>query len=321
MNETYRARACANIALSKYWGKQSGERNVPATPSISLALDRLETVTEIRRKKAGPDEIEINGQPAEPVATGRIIRLLDSWRSEGFLRGSFFVSSRNEFPTASGLASSASGFAALVQCLSGFSEVKFNRDEMSRLARRGSGSAARSIPGGLAALPLEDDPAAVELLPAEKVPFGMVVAIVDSPAKEIGSTRGMRLSKDTSPYYHSWVNQAAKDYHNLLAAIKEMNIGRIGEIAEANALAMHACMIATRPSLLYWTGTTVEIVSSVRDWRDDGIEAYATIDAGPHVALLTPLPLLDEVERLVAGIQGVRTCLPCRPAGPAEMIE
>ena len=204
--------------------------------------------------------------------------------------------------------------------LSGFARQKLGKMELSRLARMGSGSAARSIPGGLAKLPVGNDPAA-QIIPARKNHWGMAVAVVEGAEKKISSREGMLLSNRSSPYYKNWLAQAKRDYRNMLAAVKRMDFERIGRICEANTLAMHACMIATRPSLLYWTKTTVEIIHAVEEWRKSGLEAYFTIDAGPHVLILCKSDDLESITAELKCINGVARAIAGKPAGGAKIIE
>ncbi len=321
MKERAKARAYANIALVKYWGKRPGTENAPATPSVSLALDKLETVTEVESIASNNDQFYLNGKPAESKAAHRLETFVNDWRDRGWLQGNFRVASENRFPTASGLASSASGFAALTKALSGISSEEFTDAELSQIARRGSGSAARSITGNLSKLPLNDNPAAELLRSCTEIQWGMVICEVSSPEKLISSREGMESSRKTSPYYQAWIAQAKIDYNTMLVAIESDSFTEIGEIAEANALAMHACMIATRPSLVYWKGATVEIVRHAQQLRKGGLETYCTIDAGAHVALLGKLDDLVTIERAVQSIQGVQSTMICRPAGAAEILE
>ncbi len=321
MTSRVTARAYANIALCKYWGKLKAEGNLPATPSISLALDVLRTETKVCRVDGNSDQFQINGKSADESTRQHLARYLDLWRDRKLIDGHFSVESQNHFPTAAGLASSSSGFAALAMALSGFAGQKLNKMELSRLARRGSGSAARSIPGGLARLPVGSDPAATRIISAREIPWGMVVAIVEGAEKKISSREGMRLSIQSSPYYKAWLAQAKQDYRDMQDAIKRMDFVQVGNICEANTLAMHACMIAARPLLLYWTRATVEIIHAVKEWREDGLDIYFTIDAGPHVLLLCKLGDLENITAEVKRIKGVAQAMAGRPAGGAKVIE
>ena len=320
MTRYCKARAFANIALVKYWGKCS-PGNCPATPSISLALEGLITETEVHSTKGTKDSILINGRTADTASRKRIKQYLDLWREKGLLKGSFHIYTYNRFPTRSGLASSASGYAALAMALSAFSNYNLSVRELSRLARQGSGSAARSIPGGLAALPAGKDPAARRLVAAENVPWGMIVAILKNGGKDVGSREGMELSRIASPYYQSWIRQAQRDYGTMLAALRDQDLERVGEIAEQNALAMHACMMATRPTLIYLSGNTLLFLRIVKSWRARGIQAYATMDAGPHVVLLTHRNDLARIAGLARAVDIVETVIESLPGGPAAILD
>jgi diphosphomevalonate decarboxylase len=309
------ARACANIALTKYWGK-SGPGNAPATPSVSLALAALATETTIDRSSR--DRFRLDGRLADAATRARLGAYLDLWRERGLLTGRFAIESRNDFPTAAGLASSASGYAALAVGLAALAERRVSPSETTRLARRGSGSAARSVPGGLAYLPTGKDPSARVLVAAEEVPWSMVVAVVEAGPKEIPSRRGMRESAATSPLYRAWLSGARRDTRAMLAAVEEMDVQRVGEIAEENMMAMHACMIATRPALLYWAPGTLRLLEAVRVWRKAGLASWATIDAGPHVAFLCRTEDARRVERRARRVEGVIQVIRSGPGGPAR---
>lgn len=319
MTKKVTAQACANIALCKYWGK-SGPLDTPATPSISLALDSLKTTTTVQFIRADADEVLINGREVSGLERERVVRYLDLWRGEGLLAGHVRMESENSFPMASGLASSSSAFAALATALNELSETHITPSQISRLARRGSGSAARSVTGGLSSLSNGDDPAARLLVPAEQVPWGMVVGIVDSEPKQYSSREGMRLSEQTSPYYRRWVLQARHDYRYMLHALRSWDIKEVGEIAESNSNAMHGCMLATRPTLMYWYAGTMDIMHEVVHWRSEGLHAYYTVDAGSHVAVLCHLDDLEEVTKRMQGIQSVNRVIANRAGGPAALV-
>jgi diphosphomevalonate decarboxylase len=305
--------------LAKYWGKRPGTENAPATPSLSLTLDQLRTDTTVRFVDDDQDKVELNGVEAVGKARERVIRFLELWRNAGWIEGAFFVSSVNSFPTAAGLASSASGFAALTMALADLSDRNFSRRELSRIARRGSGSAARSVFGGMVAMPLDDDPAARCILEADATPWTMVVAVVDAPEKGVGSTEGMERSRHASPYYRGWLAQAKRDYASILHAVKQRDFTAVGEHMEANMYAMHACMLATRPALPYWAPETLALLQEVRIWRASGLEVYATVDAGAHVALLCRREDAKQVADTVATMIDRDRVMLNMPAGAAEM--
>lgn len=330
MKRRARALAFANIALIKYWGK-AGPENSPATPSIALTLEALRTETMVEAIASGDDTVELNGATAAPELRERVAAYLDEWRKPGLLTGAVRVSSVNHFPTAAGLASSASGYAALSVALDGISEAHLTMRQLSRLARLGSGSAARSIAGGLAALPLGNDPAAHCLLTASQVPWAMVLCLVDAAPKAVSSRAGMEHCRTTSPYYPAWLRQARHDYSRMLDAIRHMKqdvqagsremLSEVGELMEASCLAMHACMLAARPPLAYWSPATLEVIAAVRRWRADSVAAYFTIDAGPHVALLCLREDAALVSQLASQVAGVQQVIVSMPGGPARVIE
>jgi len=316
------ARACANIALCKYWGKR-GPGNAPATPSIGLALDALFTETTVSRHARG-DQVQLNGKPLRGDARERILDYVQLWRDRGLLQGNFRIESRNSFPTAAGLASSSSGYAALATALDRLTGQQTCMRGLTRMARQGSGSAARSIYGGLTALAATADPAAQWLAPADEVPWGMVIAVVEAPVKETGSRAGMEQSRLTSPYYEQWLTTCRSDYRKMRAALRKWDLAATGELMEANTLAMHACMLATRPPLVYWSAATLSIFHAVKQWRREGLQAYATTDAGAHIALLCRREELatvaKNVRRLANQSTGIIRVIKCNPGGPAEVI-
>ncbi|MCB1185937.1 diphosphomevalonate decarboxylase [bacterium] len=319
MSRKVRARAHANIALCKYWGK-SGPLDTPATPSISLALDSLTTITTAEMIDAADDAVVINGKVAAGIERERVVRYLDIWRTEKLIEGRVRIESENSFPMSSGLASSSSAFAALATALNELSEVRITQTLLTKLARRGSGSAARSITGGLSSLSNGDDPAARLLVQASDVPWGMVVGVVDSEPKQYSSREGMKLSEQTSPYYRRWVLQARHDYRYMLHALRGWDLDEVGEIAEENSNAMHGCMLATRPTLMYWQAGTMDIMHSVVAWRNEGLKAYYTVDAGSHVAVLCQLDDLDEVTRRMQAVPSVVKAIANRPGGAAVLV-
>ncbi len=314
-------RAYANIAISKYWGKRPGGKNCPATPSISLAVDCLETRTIVKRLKGKNDRFVINGRPADKTTKKRLGDYLNYWRKEGLISGSFSIDSQNSFPTKSGLASSSSGFAALARGLAEFSEKKVSSAQLTRLARIGSGSAARSVSGGLSKLPSGENPASSIIMRSELLQWGMVIAVVDAPEKKKNSRVGMNLSRESSPYYKKWLAQAKKDYRAILESIEKGNFSAIGKLCEANTLAMHACMMATRPALVYLNHVSLKLIDLAYSLRENRLETYFTMDAGPHVVFLGRKKDLNKIRTRINQIRGVKRCLIGNAAPGAEVLE
>ena len=296
------ARAHANIALVKYWGKRDAARNLPAAGSLSLTLAALETITSVRFDAAlARDEIAF-GKPAEHA---RIVEFLDLVRARAGIATRAQVASENRFPTASGLASSASGFAALALAATRAAGLDLDRRELSRLARQGSGSAARSIFGGLVRMRAEPDDAWAEPIEADAFAarLRMVIAIVGGGApKAHGSRDAMEHCAETSPLFAAWLALVPEDLRAAEDAIARADLRALGEIAEANALAMHATAIASRPASVYWQPTTLALLAAVRALRDGGAPAWATMDAGPHVKVLTDAAHADIVASAIKQI-------------------
>jgi diphosphomevalonate decarboxylase len=301
-----RALAHSNIALAKYWGKRDVARNLPDVPSLSMTLAALSTVTRVEfDPRATADELVLNGKLQEPAAIAKVVALLDRVRAAAGLQSRARVESQNDFPTASGLASSASGFAALALAARAAAGLSSSPAELSDLARSASVSAARSIFGGFAAIEagcssaqaLEVPPAARELV--------MVVAVTDPGPKPVGSTSAMQLTQRSSPYYASFRESAPLAYQEVRSALLAGDLERLGEAMEHSTLLMHACMLAARPALLYWNAATVAAQQCVRELRRSGTLVYFTIDAGPHVKALTTRAQSEHVGAALRGVPGV----------------
>ncbi len=291
-----------NIALLKYWGKQDGPGNCPATPSLSITLNGLTTTTTV--EDADADALRLNGRP---VRDAKIERALADWRREHAI-GPLAISSRNDFPTAAGLASSASGLAALATAVDAHCGLRLSDGERSALARRGSGSAARSIHGGFVALTAPDW-RGVQVLAPKAWPLAVVVAITTAEPKAVSSTAGMDQSKTTSPYFAAWTATADADFEAMQAAIAQRDFEALAELAEASCLKMHALMLSSRPPLLYWRGATVECLRAIRELRAGGCRVFGTVDAGPQVKAVCEPQDADRVEAALKAVPGVVSTL------------
>lgn len=325
-----KATACANIALVKYWGKRDAALNLPAAPSVSLTLEALTTTAEVTFVSDGADFLAINGEPASAAATARVSRWLDLVRARAGIDHRAHIATTANFPVASGLASSASAFAALAVASARAAGLDLEDGELSALARRGSGSAARSIFGGVVKMDAGErkdgtDAIATQVIDREAARawgLRMVIAVVGGGAtKAIGSTEAMERTRDTSPYYEAFTRAAGADTEAMVAAIHARDLHAVGRIAEASALAMHASAMAARPGILYFQPPTVALIARVRTLREAGISAYFTIDAGPHVKVLTTAADAAEVAAAMAAIDGVSAVMVSEPGGPARILE
>ncbi|CCK32330.1 diphosphomevalonate decarboxylase [Streptomyces davaonensis JCM 4913] len=300
-----------NIALIKYWGKRDENLVLPRVDSLSMTLDIFPTTTTVRlAPDTGHDIVTLNGRTAEGEPLRRIVAFLDLVRERAGSACPAVVDSENTVPTGAGLASSASGFAALAVAASAAYGLGLDATALSRLARRGSGSACRSLFGGFAVWHAGLDAATVAEADlashAEPVLCGdldpaLVVAVVDAGPKTVSSRAAMRRTVDTSPLYEPWAVSSARDLTEMRAALLAGDIEAVGEIAERNALGMHATMLAARPAVRYLSPATLTVLDRVLRLRQDGIPAYATMDAGPNVKVLCRRPDADTVAEALRG--------------------
>lgn len=320
------AKACSNIALIKYWGKREPVLNLPQNGSLSLTLDGLTTKTTVEWDPAlEADAVMLNDKPLAGDELAKMSRFLDLVRQEAGMRLKARVESVNDFPTAAGLASSASGFAALSLAASRAAGLDLAPRELSILARQGSGSASRSIFGGFAewhrgTLPDGSDSYAENVLAAEAWPdVRMLVVVLEPRPKPLSSRSGMTQTVATSPMYPAWLETVEADLAAARAAVAAQDLAALGTVAEANALKMHATMLTTLPTILYWQPTTVALMHRVWELRRDGFSAYFTIDAGPNVKVLTDAKQAPQLEALLGAVEGVARVITCAP-GPGAVV-
>jgi len=306
-----------NVALSKYWGKREGDGNVPAVPSLSVTLDGLTTRTRLRwDPDLGDHRFVLDGAARKREDEPRVYAFLDELTRAHGVSASADVESRNDFPTASGLASSASGFAALALAGVRASGCDWDAARVADLARRGSASAARSIFGGFVELPV-GAASARPVAPARALPLVVLVCVTHEGPKAVGSTEGMRQTLERSPYAQAWLAHAPRLHEELRAALLAGDFQGVGERAEASAFAMHASAIAA--GVVYWNAATIEALSAVRELRKGGTAAYASIDAGPHVKVLVSPADAARACGLLEGVPGVKRVIEARPGDGARL--
>ncbi|MFZ7088670.1 diphosphomevalonate decarboxylase [Curtobacterium sp. RRHDQ10] len=286
------ATAHPNIALVKYWGKADERLALPATGSVSMTLDVFPTTTTVTVDGGAPDGREardrfvLNGAADDGASLLRVTRFLDLVRELAGSEVRASVVSQNTVPTGAGLASSASGFAALAAAAAGAYGLDLDARALSRLARRGSGSATRSIPGGVAVWHAGHDDASSFAEPVAAPPMAMVVVTIDATEKAVSSREAMRRTTATSPFYPAWVTSTTATVPAMLAACAAGDFTRVGEITESNALRMHATIQGAEPPIRYLTAASIAVFDAVIGLRAVGVEAYATADAGPNVVVL-----------------------------------
>lgn len=314
------ARAGANIALVKYWGKRDATLNLPAAGSLSITLSGLETVTTVSVAEGlTADEFLLDSEVQDAAPVTRVLDLL-----AGLERRRCRVDSTNNFPTASGLASSASGFAALVVAAAAVFDRAADRRELSIVARQGSGSAARSLFGGFCEMHAGEradgaDCFAEGLFEMEHWPLEVVVAVTDRARKDVSSRDGMNRTMATSPYYRAWVDTVPGDLDLARTAVAKRDFEALAAVAEASALKMHASALAASPGLVYWRPATVACLHAVRDLRSAGIPVFFTVDAGPQVKAVCLPGASARVADALCAIPGVVEVLQT-PLGPGARL-
>jgi len=318
------ARANVNLALVKYWGKRDPALNLPATGSISITLGGLSVETDVAFGDTGDDRLEIQGEPAAGEEASRLATFLDLVRSEAGLRAGARVSTRATVPRGIGLASSAATFAALALAATRAAGLALEPPALSVLARRGSGSAARSVYGGFVEWhrgKRQDgsDSLAEPLAPPDHWDIRVVVAVTDAAPKAVSSRVGMARAA-SSPLYPAWVEGAEADLAEARAAIRSRDLEALGLLAEHSALKMHAVGLGARPPLLYWRGATIECMHRVWALRQEGTRAFLSIDAGPQVKVLCVPGDAPRVADALGAVPGVQRVLTCALGGGVELV-
>lgn len=326
MQQTASARAHANIALIKYFGKRDVSLNLPAMDSLSVTLDALFSETRVCFSNAlDEDDISFN-EKQDVRAASRIKTFLDRIRFKANIADKAKVTTKNNFPTGAGLASSASGFAALALAASHAAGLQLSSQELCEVARLGSGSAPRSLFGGFVKMNKgikEDgsDAVAMPMYDAAYWPITVLVALTTYAAKHMGSTDAMEHTKHTSPYYNRWVTSSDTDMKAALEAIQAKDFDRLGDIVEHNALKMHAAAIAAKPGIVYWNAATLDIVHAVQAMRKNGIPVFFTIDAGAQVKVFCMPSNAAALKSMLQSINGVKDVIETGLGPGAHMIE
>jgi len=323
---TATARAHPNIALVKYWGKRDADRILPHQSSLSVTLAPLEVVTTVRFG-APEDMVTLHGAPARGKERVRVLSLLERVRAETERPlGPVQVESRGNFPMAAGLASSAAGFAALALAGRAAAGLSTAPELVSRLAREGSGSACRSVQGGVCiwhrGLRADGtDSVATQAFGESHWPeLRMLAAVLSRSEKEVSSRDGMAQTVETSPYYPAWVEDAEAEIGRATDAIARRDIETLGALSERNAWRMHATAFAADPPICYLLPSTLGLILALPAARRRGVPVWFTLDAGPNPVLLTLASHEAEVERLARDAGAVEV-VRCRPGGDARLVE
>ena len=317
-----------NIALIKYWGKRDKDLILPYNNSISMTVDGLYTYTTVDfDNKYTNDIFVLNDREVKRNSEEYkkyIGRFLNIIREKYNIDLRVKIVSKNNFPTSSGLASSASGFSALSTAINSALNLGLDKKELSILSRQGSGSSTRSICDGFVEWKkgeMEDgSDSYAEQIINDWSNFRMVICITTEEEKKIKSRAGMAQSVSTSPMYSGWLLGIDEDLQIMRKGIKEKNFSIVGKTAEENCLKMHAVMMTTKPSILYWNNVTMNIIQSIIDWRENGLESYFTIDAGSQVKILCTENNVEEIVKNCKKIEGIRNIIIAKPGKGSKIV-
>lgn len=320
---TATAQAFSNIAFIKYWGNRDNGLRLPVNGSISMNLDGLFSRTTVSFQPSLPfDELIINGREVVGKGLERVSFILDLIREKAGIKMNAEVMSENNFPSGAGIASSAAAFAALALAGSKAAGLDLSERELSVLARRGSGSASRSIPGGFVEWQMgegDEDSFAYSIAPPDHWDLVDCVAIVSSVHKKTGSTEGHAIA-GTSPLQNARVADAPRRLEICRNAILKSDFEAFANIIEHDSDMMHSVMMTSNPPLMYWQSATVEIFHQVREWRAGGLPVGYTVDAGANVHVLCLGEYKTEVEKRLREIPGVKDVLVAGVGGAAKIV-
>ena len=320
---TATAQSHPNIAFIKYWGNRDNILRIPMNGSISMNLDGLYTRTTVGFQSSLPsDVLIINGYKVRGKGLDRVSYILDIIRGMANIHDRAEVITENNFPSGAGIASSASAFAALALAGSKAAELNFSEPELSRLARRGSGSASRSVPSGFVEWQVgssDEDSYAFSI--AEPNHWNLVdcVAIVSASHKKTGSTEGHAIAP-TSPLQDARVADAPRRLEICRNAILNRDFDTFASIVELDSDMMHSVMMTSTPALHYWNPASISVMSAVRQWREEGLSACYTVDAGPNVHVICSESESKIVDKKLREIEGVMDVLVAKAGGSAKII-
>lgn len=312
MPEKTWAMAHPSLALIKYWGKSDKERNLPATPSLALTLSGLHSKVEVQAGSS--DQVILDGkeQPQE-----RYQLFFDNLRRVTGTSMYFRVQAWNDFPTAAGLASSSSGFAAMAAACAALTGQTLPLDILSGIARLGSGSASRAVYGGFTLLEARAQTATPLRGPEFWPDLRVLLCLVEAGPKAVSSREAMEQTRLTSPYYSAWVEDAPRLTRQACEALEQKDLDRLGPLIRLSYQRMFATMFSADPPILYWKPGSLEIIHLAEELRRSGISVWETMDAGPQVKLFCPAADSDRVRQILEQrLPAIRVIV----AGPAPGV-
>jgi diphosphomevalonate decarboxylase len=317
--ERVKVKAPSNIAIIKYWGKLDKKYNIPTKSSLSITVKDLYTITELEVEEGNMDiQFYLNGELKDDAKINRFFNLMSELIPE-IKNYNYYINTKNNFPTAAGFASSASGFAALVFALAEIFK-KLNEDlykdkfsdeiKLSSYARIGSGSSSRSIPskGGYV---LWKRPSKVEFLmdpiyssysfsifpPNHWTELKIIYVMLETKEKKVKSTKGMISTTETNPLLFEWSEYEENVLlPELIESIENKDFGKFAEITMRASDGLHSMMMMTYPRIVYLNDKSHEIIDWVIETNKDETKVAYTFDAGPSPVLFTLEKYLPEIE-------------------------
>jgi len=319
-----------NKAIVIYWGNEDDRLNIPSRVSLSITLHGINhkldyTVTLKTSKDADRDKVIIDGREDKGEIYSSFVRHLDSMRAYTRLKDRLVVATKKTFPVGSGLAGSAAAASALAEAFAGICHDHMDKQKISRLARRGSGSAARSVFGGFVKLQKGDDDQSFAVQLWDEVHWDLrdVIGVVDSGPKKVSSRDGMRLSKRTCPakMYSEFVEIAEEHLKKAGDATASRELEALGRAYEDDNLFFRKVCMNTTPPLDYWSAATLDVFDEVKALRMEGIPAFAGTDAGPNVHILVEPKNAGKVIKRIQGMEGVKGVIHSRPGEGSHRVE
>jgi diphosphomevalonate decarboxylase len=317
------AKAPGNIAFVKYWGKKDPEINLPENGSLAVCLDAMNTVTTVEfSPKFKKDSITIDGNSADRELP-RVIAHIEQIRKMAGISDKVRMVSHNSFPNSSGLASSASGFAALAVAGSKAAGLNLNEKQLSILARLGSGSAARSIPDGYVEWKMgqdNDSSYAYSMFPAKHWDLAAIAVLITKEKKDVSTTAGHAITT-SSPFYNLRIKSLPKFIEDMKKTIKNKNFEKFGEMLEAECLNFVSMSLTATPYIIYWEPTTIRIMKLCKKLRDEGLLAYFTMDAGPQPVIYCLQKDAKKIASSMKKTEGVMGTIVCKPTIGTRLID
>lgn len=315
--------APSNIAFIKYWGKKDEVLRLPENGSISMNVSNLLTTTTVEFSRTFKEDLVMRNGKKESIENNRTLKHIERIRKLAGITTKVKVITENNFPTSTGLSSSASGFAALTMAASAAAGLTLSEKELSILARQGSGSACRSIPDGFVEWldgNTSETSYATSLYAPDYWDIVDVVAIVSMEKKDVATSEGQKLAT-SSPFFALRQSQMKEKITTIKELMKKKDFPAFGELVEAEALELHAIMLTSTPSLIYWLPGTLRVMKAVKKWRNKGLQVYFTINTGQDVHLICQKKDAKKVSELVLQISDVKKTIINTPAKGAYLTE